>query len=300
MTPESCGIYNDFEKLRYNDKTLFTIYRYPLTDSARITSAVWHAHLAQQTLLQASSDGKTWVTLRDNGNQQIGTQYHYELCDVLDLSAADALYVKISDSCTTDGYGGAILADIPVTLDITHGTPSPFALPSVSANDEGSYLRVIGGRWCAADTTSLISRVRTYSFKVGAPTETKYLQSNSTGILNENCRFNDRSAFTIYRYHIANAALVRRVTWTATLGQQLYLECSVDGENWVKLFHAGAYQLDMERRTFDLSDKVNLLAFDEIYIRISDSNPSDGFGGAIARDSVVSLHVERCEPPVYL
>jgi hypothetical protein len=142
--------------------------------------------------------------------------------------------------------------------------------------------------------------VRTYSFKVGAPTETKYLQSNSTGILNENCRFNDRSAFTIYRYHIANAALVRRVTWTATLGQQLYLECSADGENWVKLFNAGANQLDMERRTFDLSDKVNLLAFDEIYIRISDSNPSDGFGGAIARDSVVSLHVERCEPPVYL
>ncbi len=298
MTPESCGIYNDVEKLRYNDKTLFTIYRYPLTDSARITSALWHAHLAQQTLLQVSSDGKTWITLLDNSYQQIGTQYHYELCDVLDLSDADALYVKITDSAPNDGYGGAILADIPVTLDVTHGALAPFALPPVNKEDEGSYLRVIGGRWGVADATALTSRVRTYSFKVSELTEKKYLHADSTGILNESCRFNDRTAFTLYHYHVANAALVRRITWTATVGQQLLIECSTDRENWRTLINVGASTLDFERKTFDLTDKVDLLAFDDVYIRISDSDPTDGFGGALRAHTAVSLHVERCEPPI--
>lgn len=300
MTPESCGIYQEMNRLRYNDKTLFTIYRYPLTDTKRISSALWHAHVMQQALLQVSTDSKTWITLLDSGVRDIDSQDYYELCDIVDLKDAKAIYIKVSDSSPKDGFGGALSGDIPVTLDITHGILVPYALPKVSKQDEGSFLRVIGGRWCAADITTLPSRVHTYTFKVGGPTEAKYLQSNSTGILNESCRFNDRSAFTLYRYHIANAALVRRVTWTATLGQQLYLECSSDGENWTKLFNAGATSLPMERRTFDLTDKVNLLTFDEIYIRILDSNQSDGFGGAIARDTAVNLYVERCEPPIYL
>lgn len=298
MTDDSAGIYTVSGAYRYNNGQNATVYRYPLVDSARITSALWHAHLAQQVLLQASVDGVEWVTLRDNGDQQIGSQYHYELCDVLNLSGADALYIKIADSNVEDGYGGAILADIPVTLDLTHGESVSFALPIVSEQDNGAYLRVIGGKWRTADATTLLSRVRTYSFKVGEATEEKYRLSHSTGTLNATCRFNDGIRFTTYRYHIANAALVRRVTWTANVGQQLLLECSCDGENWKTLCDAGATTLPFTRTTYDLTELVNLLAFDEIYIRVSDSEPSDGFGGAIQMSGSVDLHVERCEPPI--
>ena len=300
MTEDSTGIYTASGAYRYNNGQSTTVYRYPLVDSAHITSALWHAHLAQQVLLEVSTDGVEWVTLRDNGEQQLGTQYHYELCDVLELSCADALYVKIGDSSVEDGFGGAILADIPVTLDITHGQGAPFALPAVSGQDNGAFLRVIGGKWRTADATALASRVRTYSFKVGEATEEKYRLSNSTGTTNTTCRFNDGSRFTTYRYHVANAALVRRVTWTATVGQQLLLECSADGESWRTVFDAEKTNLPFSRMTFDLTDMLNLLAFDEIYIRISDSDPSDGFGGAIQMSGSVDLHVERCEPPIYM
>ena len=300
MTQDSGGIYSVSQGYRYNDKQVFTVYRYPLCQGTPVGSAVWHAHLAQQTLLQASTDGKTWVTLRDNADQQIGTQDHYELCDVLDLKDTDTLYIKIADSDPSDGAGGAILSDIPVTLDVTYGQSMPFALPTVGADDEGSYLRVIGGRWQVADASALTSRVRTYSFRVGEASEAKYLDERSCGILNTTCRFHDRSAFTIYRYRIANAALVRRVTWTATVGQQLRIECSADGESWSTVFDADKTNLAFARTTYDLTDKLNLLAFDEVYIRISDSDPSDGFGGAIQRSESVELHVERCEPPIYM
>lgn len=299
LTPDSTGIYTVSGAYRYNNNDNVTVYRYPLTSSADIESAVWHAHLAQQTLLQASVDGVNWITLYDTHGEQLGFQYRFELCHYLSLADATALYIKISDSNPADGMGGAILADIPVTLDLVYGVRMPFLLPVVGPLEEGSYLRVIDGQWQLADATSLTSRVRTYSFRVGEDSEQKYLHSSSCSHTNTTCRFNDEHRCTVYQYHVANAALVRRVLWTATLGQQLKLECSADGESWSVIYDAGTERIPFTRMTFDLTDRLNLLAFDEIYIRISDSSPTDGFGGAIQKDVNVDLHLERCEPPIY-
>ncbi len=298
LTEDSSGIYSASGAFRYNDRDKVTIYRYPLTDSGAITSAVWHAHLAQQHLLQASADGETWLTLYDTAGASSGTQDHYELCGILPLAEAEALYIKIADSDTADGHGGAVLADIPVTLDLTYGATLPYLLPTVGEADEGAVLRVLGGRWRACDATTLNSRVYTYLFKVGEESEQAYLLNESNGLLNDTCRYNDGVRSTVYRYHIANAALVRRVLWTATVGQQLKLECSNDGKQWSTVYDAGSTKTAFARTTYDLTALLNLLAFDEIYIRISDSDPSDGFGGAIRMSDAVELHVERCELPI--
>ena len=194
--------------------------------------------------------------------------------------------------------GGAILSDIPVTLDVIYGATAPYALPRVDAEDNGCVLRVVGGRWVAADATALVSRVYTYSFTVGEADESAYLTPTSTSHTNEICRFCDGTRAMVYRYRIANAALVRQISWTASIGQQYRLECSHDGVNWKLLEDAGTERRAFARRTYDLTDKLNLLAFDEVYVRISDSDPSDGFGGALRRERV-DLHVERVEPPIY-
>ena len=133
---------------------------------------------------------------------------------------------------------------------------------------------------------------------MGTTAEGKYLAAESTSHVNDSCRFNDNARVTVYRYHVANSALVRRVLWSAVVGQQLRLECSADGESWALLYDAGAERLPFTRMTFDLSEHLNLLAFDEVYVRISDSDPVDGFGGAISRSGRVELRVERCEPHI--
>lgn len=298
MTADSTGIYSVSGAFRHNDYTNYTVYRYPISHADAVTSAIWHAHLAQQVRLEASADGESWVVLQDTAGANLGTQYHYELCDVLSLAGAEAIYIRLSDSNATDGSGGAILADIPVTLDLIRGKMLDDLLPPVTEANNGAYLRVIDGKWKVADATALASRVRTYIFKVGEESELKYLVASSTGHTNETCRFNDQSRYTIYRYRIANAALVRRVLWTAMLGQQLKLECSSDGENWTVLYDSGTVRMPFTRVTYDLTEHLNLLAFDEIYLRISDSDPSDGFGGAISKSKAVELHIERCEPPI--
>ncbi len=298
MDAVSTGIYTVAGRYRYNNYPAVTVYRYELSGEADVTSAIWHAHLAQQTLLEASVDGEHWVTLLDTKGQSVGTQRHYELCEVLPLGGARMLFIRVGDSGKVDGAGGAILADIPVTLDVIYGESAPYALPRVDASDNGSVLRVLGGRWVAADATALVSRVYTYSFTVGEDSESAYYVNGSTGHLNDTCRFNDAHRASVYRYRIPNAALVRRVTWTANVGQQYRLECSHDGVNWTLLEDAGDECRAFARRTYDLTDAVNLLAFDEVYIRISDSDPSDGFGGAIKRERV-DLHVERVEPSIF-
>ena len=295
----SSGIFTESGRYRYNNDPAVTVYRYVLGGAADITSAIWHAHLAQQTLLEASVDGEHWVTLLDTQGKEFGTQAHYELCEVLPLTKATQLFIRIGDSGKEDGLGGAILSDIPVTLDVIYGATEPYALPRVSAEDNGCVLRVVGGRWVAADATALVSRVYTYSFTVGEADESAYLTPTSTSHTNETCRFCDGTRAMVYRYRIANAALVRQLSWTANIGQQYRLEVSHDGVNWKLLEDAGTERRAFARRTYDLTDKVNLLAFDEVYIRISDSDPSDGFGGALRRERV-DLHVERVEPPIYL
>lgn len=297
LDASSTGIYTVAGGYRYNNDPATTVYRYALTGEGEVSSAIWHAHLAQQTLLEASVDGESWVTLLDTQGKQIGTQTHYELCDVLPLAQAEQLLIRIGDSGKGDGAGGAILSDIPVTLDVIYGATEPYALPTVDAEDNGKVLRVLGGRWVASDATALVSRVYTYSFTVGENSETNYLVSGSTGHLNDTCRFNDEHRSTVYRYRLANAALIRKLCWTANLGQQYRLECSHDGVNWTLLDDAGTERRAFARRTYDLTDAVNLLAFDEVYIRLSDSDPSDGFGGAIKRERV-DLRTERVEPSI--
>lgn len=299
LDASSTGVYSVTGRYRYNNYPAVTVYRYALGGAADITSAIWHAHLAQQTLLEASVDGEHWITLLDTQGKQIGSQRHYELCEVLPMTQATQLLIRIGDSGKADGLGGAILADIPVTLDVIYGTSAPYALPRVDATDNGRVLRVVGGRWVAADATALVSRVYTYSFTVGEADESIYLTPTSTSNTNATCRFCDGMRSMVYRYHIANAALVRQISWTANIGQQYRLECSQDGVNWTLLEDAGTECRAFERRTYDLTDVLNLLAFDEVYIRISDSDPSDGFGGAIKRERV-DLHVERVEPSIHL
>ena len=297
LSADSDGVYDALAQMRYNDSQTQTIYCYPLTDPSRITSLCWHAHLSQQVLLQASLDGEVWTTLRDSGGVSEDSQDYYELAALLSVatSASETLYIRIADSNSEDASGGAILTDVPVTLQITHGQTLPYALPSVTEADNGSYLRVINGRWTPIKPHTPPLRTYTYSFKTGTTEETDLITPDSCGSTNSSSRFNDGLKYTTYRFPIANAALVRRVCFTATMGYQLRVDCSCDGKEWSNVFDAGTQRLSLTRRTYDLTEHVDLLSFDEIYVRISDSNPADSFGGAIRLNTSMELLVERCE-----
>lgn len=201
-----------------------------------------------------------------------------------------------------------ILNDMPITLDITYGEPNQHALPGMTKADDGKYLRVVDGQWRAVGGENVISRVQTYSFVVGEDSELKYLttDTNQQGYVQSpegkpTKRYADNNKKLVYHYHLANSAQIRGLVWSAICGQQLKLEISYDGETWIHVFEGGADTttgLPIERRSFDLMPFMGtrgLLCYDELYIRISDVTPSNGFGGLVQQ--TVHLRTERFELP---
>ncbi|MBQ7337283.1 MAG: hypothetical protein IJW40_02390 [Clostridia bacterium] len=137
-----------------------------------------------------------------------------------------------------------------------------------------------------------------HEFTVFAEDELPYLLRSDAG-KNDNQRFSDQQKETVYKYTVTNRYSVSKVEWTAPLGAQLLLQVSQDDANWTTLFE---YEYDdslpesqspaTEIMTFDLTDKVDLKANPNIYIRIADSNPANGWGGSIYKSSKTTLTVE--------
>lgn len=300
------AVFTEAGGYRYHNQDAYTIYKFPLAADGRnsniITGALFHAHTAQQTLLEFSTDKVNWEWFVDNGEYQIGQQYYYDLAKYGNIKGAEYLYIRISDSSTEDGSGGSILSDVPVSLEIIYGEPNPNALPPVNGDDDGKFLRVIDGRWCAVAGEAATSRVYTYTFKPGDASEEKYIhelgQKAGTSTNNGNYRYMDRDNYIIYKYHIANSCQVRRLFFTAVFSGKVYLEVSDDGDNWKVLHDCGTERIVKDTKlTFELTDYVNMLRWDDIYIRLSNSDPdkTTGFGGAIACANNVELRTERCE-----
>ncbi len=304
----SDGVWNESGGYRYHDKGAASVWRYPIEDAASVSSALWHGHTAQQTLLQASVDGKSWAVLIDNGSQKKGHQDYIEICDYVDIAASGTswLYIRIGDSNAGDGGGGAILNDIPVTMDITCGLISPYTLPEVSEADNGKWLRVVNGQWRKVGGENVVSRVQNYNFTVGEADENEHI-TGQWGTLNANHRYADNDAKITYHYHLANSSQIRGLVWSAECGNQLHIEVSYDGKTWQDVLNTKGEKLNFERRVFDLMPYMGnrgLLCYDELYIRIGDSNydqsnpeTHDGFGGALSRGTVVELRTERFELP---
>lgn len=302
----SDGVWNESGGYRYHNMTAHSVWRYPIENAEAVTGALWHGHTAQQTLLEASVNGEDWVTLIDNGGAQIGHQGYIDICDHLDIagSGTSHLYVRIGDSNTEDGSGGALLNDMPVMLEITYGRINPYALPPVTDAYDGAHLVVIDGKWRAVGGESAVSRVFTVSFRVAEDSERKYIDEYSNGTdfdktLDGTCRFMDGTRYIIYKYHLPNSGQIRRLYFTATFKQKVLLEVSTDKEKWVELLRCEPGEdgkgMAKMRMTFDLTDKVNLLRWDDIYIRLSNSDAPNGFGGAVMRNESVDLRIERFE-----
>lgn len=298
------SVFSESGGYRYHDRESYTIYRFPLSadgrDSTRITSAVFRAHTAQQTHLSFSTDKQRWVWFVDTCGLNISSQYYHDLAKYADVAAgAEYLYVRIADSSTEDGSGGAILSDVPVTLDLIYGVPNPHNLPCVNEEDDGKILRVIQGKWCAVDGQSATSRVHTYSFIPGEESETKYIHETNCAdetSYDGSYRYMDKDNYIIYKYHIPNSGQVKKLYWTAVLKNKVLLEVSNDCENWATVLDQGTTQLAEEKKTLDLTESVNLLAWDDVYIRLANSDPdkTTSSGGAI-RANDVELRIERSE-----
>ncbi len=271
-----------------------------------ITTQGWSSRYSYASAKWYSADNAPDAIDFGDTDQEISEEFY----EYLLANAAPTTGVATKSDSIPNLYS-CILNDMPITLDVTYGEIKRGLLPGATEADNGKFLRVVGGQWRAVGGENVISRVHTHTFVVGEDSEKKYLSSEpleqgytqvKEGQYTQ--RFTDQNKRTVlYRYHLANSAQIRGLVWSAVCGQQLQLDISFDGENWTgvdvpKDGYDATMGLPMERRSFDLMKYVGtrgLLCYDDLYIRISDVEPSTGYGGAIRE--TVHLRTERFDLP---
>ena len=133
--------------------------------------------------------------------------------------------------------------------------------------------------------------------------ELDYLVRSSASTSGTAFRFADASTEVVYKYTITNRYSATKVLFTAMFSQQLLLQVSQDDQNWQTVF---AYEYDESKNpdqgmgwnktgTYDLTPYLDLVANPNIYVRVADSYPTNGWGGTIHSDIAVRLEVQYDE-----
>ncbi len=148
------------------------------------------------------------------------------------------------------------------------------------------------------------SEIDSYKFTVFADDEKEYyVEESSNAPTNDSCRFCDADKVVVYKFALKHIIDVKEITFTATVGQQLVLDVSVDGVNWQNVYtepkpDTESGGLAIKEYTYDLTEFVDLEVpnFDNIWLRISDSVPENGWGGAIYKNTEAHLDVKYIKP----
>lgn len=140
--------------------------------------------------------------------------------------------------------------------------------------------------------------VETHQFTVFAEDEKAYLVRSDAGD-NGTQRFSDAQKETVYKFTVTNRYSATKVTFGAQLGAQLLLQVSQDDKTWTDVY---VYEYDESGepsqglRTsyyeYDLTSFVDLKNCADIYIRIADAYPDNGWGGSIFKSEPAALTVD--------
>ena len=258
--------------LRFADNAQFFQYKFDLEYFCGVESITFAGNIGGEYHIWASANGKNWVEIVKN------TQKGPAKAMTLDLSVMAAaiaetatLYIRIGDAVTSDGNGGHLTSP-EACLTITYD-------PSVEqVKPEGPAI-----------TTQHEKDV----FEMNSAEENAHLVE-MTGKWNGEKRYADANAHFTYKYTIKNVHQVASVIWKAATNQELKLDISFDNKNWVNVFSTEENLAPMLRE-YDLTEflvKDGTIENATFYLKISDTDPSDGWGGGIHKMNPVTLDVE--------
>ncbi len=280
----------------------------PSTDETKINalkSFTVTAETRNELVMSLSLGNESWVevySILTDPNVEVGhagwclnpAVRTYDMTTVLStlLNAnptAEYVYLKLSDPAagitsvngnytSVQGYGGCFLSRTPVKVDIVYDADNHIKIP---------------------ENTNIV-------FTPGV-SDGAYLYAMSCNGSNATCYYMDEGASNkgqshiTYLYDMSKYSLPSLLTWTASCGQNLIVEFSADRTHWVELYNKVSNTGDRVYRTFDITEayaaeqakySTNLL-----FIRLRNSNPGAGWGGAIDKQPVTLEFIADAAAP---
>lgn len=277
-----------------NAGTKIIQFAYAMTNSQLPEKLTWTAEIGQNLVLDFSVDNENWVELYHEVPGNVTTRKYVTFDITEDYLAKVAetpssmLYIRLRSSRPGVGWGGAI-GKKPVILYAGYGEQQitgDYITLDWTPHGEDQSLYYVGGA-----SVSYADKEKT----------------NPIGY------FVDGNAKATIRYPLANVDLSSEILFTATTSQQLLLEVSLDGTNYVEAFRynndsgvaasaSHSTGFSSYKRTFNLTAAVKEAAKiatskNNLYIRFGDAYPSSGWGGRI--DYEVTLNVRSAEGMEY-
>ena len=201
---------------------------------------------------------------------------------------ATHLYIKITDEEPSAGWGGRIALGLNYPITLSYNVDAPAVEDVPTTPDAGEV-----------DDGMLHEK---HTFTVATNEEHPFLYENTGATNKNNIHFADGNNSFTYFYTIENHVKMTSVKWSAPIGQQLHLQVSNDATTWTDVYkYTGATNddgsggLPFEYRTYDLTQFISLTS-PTLFIKIADSHPDGGWGGAINDTMPVVLDVAYEEP----
>ena len=257
--------------LRFADASQYFIYKFKLTAFRGVESITFAGNFGGQYHIWASADGKTWIEIAKRAETSPAQSLTLNLSELADdVANTMTLYVKIGDSDTSNGNGGNMNGNVQLKVVYDKDADQTEIIPTEKVEQEK------------------------ISFRIETDEEKAYLIENDAPI-NDTLRYADAGKHFTYKYTIKNVHQVKSVIWKAKTSQQFKLDISFDNENWVNVFST-TEKLAQQVREYDLTeflvDENGTIANATFYLKISDADPADGWGGGVNRDVDVTLLVD--------
>lgn len=241
-------------QVRWTDQEAFYVYKFSF--GANILSADLSLIIENEAKVEASFDGSTWVTVADSVAENANGcgRYFGNITNYFSIPVSKnvgELYLKFSDSKTSDGFGGCLY---DFKLDVTTGAKITLL------NETISFVPTTDGETAYLDA--------------------EYATGTDTAA---GKRWTDGEAFFVYKFSLGSEITAAELS--LYISNQAKLEVSFDNESWTEFANsitenangAGKYY-DNIANNFSIPISQNNGV---IYIRFSDADPSDGFGGGL-------------------
>lgn len=253
-------------------------YLYDMSAYAIPIKLTWTANIGQNIVLEFSVDRAHWVELfKDVPNN--GSNIKYRTFNITEAYAeqqalydTNLLFIRMRNSNPGNGYGGS-LEKQPVTLEFAADKAAPTSGVTFTPGINDAAYKY-GDYGVNSDATSFV--------------------------LDENA--GEARNYITYAYEMTNSDVPAKLAWTASIGQNLILDFSVDNFHWVELCNDVVGDVvASEYRTFDITEayaaEVAKYPSNMLYIRLRNSRPEQGWGGKIDK-LPVKLVVEYAEREV--
>ena len=259
------------------------IYAFPIQNAETATNAIISGKFGGQILLSVSTDGEFWDEVyrfedaraaADEAKNPNNLEKAFRAFDLTEyivgedgFMLGDTIYVKFEDAYTGGGWGSMVHYDTPVTLDVVYDIPE-------------------------------FEAVDNYIFTVNTTAENQYLQS--AGALNGEgtVRYADGTAEIVYKYDLKRTENMETMVLSIPLQGQYKVSASADGSKWTVVdvwngTEGGENGLTTPvTKYIDLSKAIDLAGgVETVYVKISDADTSNGYGGAIPNTNAVILSV---------